>query len=390
MQKFGYVSDEGTIGHWVKSEGDPVVAGEVLVEIETEKAIAELTAPVSGILFKILVAEGTTVKIGKPIAIITESREEVPDIEAIMKEPAISRSEAKIEVTAEIAPEREEAGKPIMASPAARRMASEYEVDLGKVQGRGPDGSVTRDDVAAFIEKNKNEEVIPLSGFKKAMAERLTYSVRTYAHVTTTWEIDLTNLLELRNSLKPEWAEQGTAVTVTSFLIRAVALALKDVPMLNSSLDNGKIIVKKYYNIGIATSVKGSGEGSEDKLVIPVVKNADKKNLIEIAQDLENLVDKARSGSLTHDDISGGTFTISNTGPLGGAGVFTSIINPPESAILGMGSGVEKPVVRDGKIVIRSIVPLCLTYDHRIILPTQSAKFRLRCKELLENPRTLL
>jgi pyruvate dehydrogenase E2 component (dihydrolipoamide acetyltransferase) len=136
--------------------------------------------------------------------------------------------------------------------------------------------------------------------------------------------------------------------------------------------------------------VKGSGEGSEDKLVIPVVKNADKKNLIEIAQDLENLVDKGRSGSLTHDDISGGTFTISNTGPLGGAGVFTSIINPPESAILGMGSGVEKPVVRDGKIVIRSIVPLCLTYDHRIILPTQSAKFRLRCKELLENPRTLL
>ena len=392
MQKFGYVSDEGTVGKWLKAEGDTIQAGEAIAEVETEKSIVELIAPVSGILCKILVPEGTTVRVGKPVAIITESGEEAPDIAQILEEPQDHVSEEKRELAATgIASMQEQSGKSIRASPAARSMAREYGIDLAKVKSQRPNGSLTRDDVKAFLERSKREEVIPLLGFRKAMAEHLTYSVGTYAHITTTWEVDLTNLLELRNRLKPEWAKQGARVTLTTFLIKAVALVLKEVPMLNSSLDNGKIIVKKYYNIGVATSVEDPKSGGrEDRLMVPVVKDADKKGLIEIARDLEKLVAKARSNSLAYDDTAGGTFTISNTGPLGSAGVFTSIINAPESAILGVGSVIEKPVVKDGRIAIRSIAPFCLTYDHRIVFPTQSARFRKRCKELLESPRTLL
>lgn len=392
MQKFGYVSDEGTVQQWLKSEGEAVKEGEPLANVETEKALAELTAPASGILYKILVPEGETVRVGTSIAIIAEPGEEVPDITEITRETTVQVSEEEREAPAVgTASWRERSGRPIMASPAARSLGREYGIDLRGVEGTGPEGSVTKEDVMMLIEKNEREEIIPLSGFRKAMAERLARSAKTYAHITTTWEVDVTTLLELRNKLKQEWAKQGVRVTLTAFLIKGVAETLKDVPLLNSSFDGAKIIVKKYYNIGVATSVEDSrGGGREDRLVVPVVKDADKKNLVEVARSLGELVEKARLNSLTREDVSDGTFTISNTGPLGAAGAFTSIINPPESAILGIGSVIDKPVAQNGKIVVRATAPICLTYDHRIILPTHSARFRTRLKELLENPEMLL
>lgn len=389
MPKLGYVSNEGTVVEWLKTEGQTVEEGETLLIVESEKTQSEMTAPSSGILYRILVAKGITVPVGEAIAVITEAGDESIDIDKVTK---------TINTSGKMSPqlEREEettTREGVKASPAARKLAREHHIDLSAVIGNGPEGRITTEDVEHFFETAKarqgEAQVIPLGGFRKAMAERMKYSVETYAPTMSTWEVDATALLELRRELMPKWEKLGIRVSLTAFLVKAIVEVLKANPIFNSTLERGNVIIKKDYNIGIATAVEGKSY-LEDKLFVPVIHNADKKSLTEIDKSIEELVKKAREGLLTMEETTGGTFTISNPGSRSNVDLFTSIINPPESAILGAGKITEKAVVREGKIVIRSMMNLMLTYDHRTILPTHSAKFRQLLKELLENPRSLL
>lgn len=387
MPKLGYVSNEGTVVEWLKSEGQTVEKGETLLIMESEKTQSELTAPTSGVLYKILVTKGTTVPVGEIIGVIAEPGDGPIDIDQVTKgvvTPQEPTTSERIEETTQ---------EGVKASPSARRLAKEHNIDLSKVTGKGPEGRITTEDVEQIIEAAKvshgEAQVIPLGGFRKAMAERMAYATQTYAPTMSTWEVDATDLLELRRELTPKWEKEGVRVSFTAFLVKAVVEVLKANPIFNSTLQGGNVIIKKEYNIGIATAIEGKSY-LEDKLFVPVIHNAEQKSLTEIGKNIEELAKKAREGLLTMEDLAGGTFTISNPGARSNVNMFTSIINPPESAILGAGKINEKPIVREGKIVIRSMMNLMLTYDHRIILPTHSARFRQTLKELLENPRSLL
>jgi len=354
------ITREGLVGKWFKKDGENVQKGEVLVQIETAKATVEVEAPASGIL-RIFKQEGSTVQAGESIASIvvpTEAHE-------------LLKTEKEIE-------------RRIEASPSAKRLAKEYGVDLSKIRGTGPSGLITKDDILAYVEKNKilqegEIEVIPLIGWRKTMADRMSYSMRTVAHVTTFAEVDVTELVKIREKLK----DAGIRISFTAFVIKAVVQALKEYPILNSSLVEDKIIVKKYYNIGVAIAREEKG------LVVPVVHDADKKNLKELSENLEKLVEKARKGDLSPEDVTGGTFTITNVGMFG-AIMNTPIINPPESAILGVGAIVKRPVVVNDEIVIRHVVYLCLTYDHRVIEGFPAVRFLQRVRQLLEHPDMLI
>lgn len=354
------VSSEGLVGKWFKKDGENVQKGEVLVQIETVKATVEVEAPASGIL-RIFKREGSTVRAGEPIASIVEPTEAH---ELLKTEKAIERH--------------------IEASPAAKRLANKYRVDLSKIRGTGPGGLITKEDVVAYIEKLKvpqegEVEVIPLVGWRKTMADRMSYSMRTVAHVTTFAEVDVTELVKMREKLK----DAGIRISFTAFVIKAVVQALKEYPILNSSLVEDKIIVKKYYNIGVAVAREEKG------LVVPVIHDADKKNLRELSESLEKLAEKARKGDLSPEDVTGGTFTITNVGMFGTI-MNTPIINPPEAAILGVGAIVKRPVVVNDEIVIRHIMYLCLTYDHRIIEGFPAVRFLQRVRQLLEHPEILI
>jgi pyruvate/2-oxoglutarate dehydrogenase complex dihydrolipoamide acyltransferase (E2) component len=379
MPKLDLAMTEGTVLEWVKKDGEEVKKGEVIAIIETAKATAEIEAPASGILH-VLKPAGSVVPVLEKIAYIVEPGEELP---SEVKPPEVVER--------------------VKASPQAKKIAKEYNIDLSKVKGTGPGGMITKEDVLSYIQKispppietaettklreevvkpaapEGEEEIIPLTGWRKIMCERMSYSLRTAAQITTIAEVDATEMVNLRAKLKNE----GLDITYTAFIVKAVTKALKEFPILNSSLVDDKIVVKKYYNIGIAVDREEGG------LVVPVIHHADKLSLAEIAQRINELAQKAREGKLSIQDVTGGTFTISNVGMFGGI-MNTPIINPPESAILGVGAIVKRPVVRDDQITIRSMMYLCLTYDHRIIQGGQAVRFLQRVRYFIENPQLLL
>lgn len=388
MPRLSEASDEGDVVEWLKEEGEKVEKGEPLVLIESEKASAEVEAPVSGILHAIIVPKGTA-RVGDVLAVIAESGEELPPIEEIVK-PKKPPIEVKKE---EMIPRVKEVRERVKATPAARRLGKEYDIDLTQVTGTGHLGTIARGDVENFIEKKKallvEKEIVPITGFRKIMAERLLQSVRTYAPIMAVWEMDMSELLKLRRKLKSMQEKQGVRVTVTALLIKAVAQALKENIIFNSAVKNGNIVIRKRINVGVAVAVEGESF-LEDKLLVPVVKDADRKSLVEIAQTLEELTKKAREGTLAIDDMTGATITVSNPGAGAPVVVVTQLIPPDQSAIIGFTSIIERPVARDGKIEIRPTMNATLTYDHRIIVPTHSFKFRRRITELIENPLPLL
>lgn len=362
MPKLDRFITQGTIMEWRVRDGDSVEKGEILAVVETEKATFEVEAPVSGIFHK-KAPVGSTVPVNQVIAFILQPGEEIP-----------SSMRGEIE-------------KPIRATPLARKLAMEYSIDLFKVTGTGPGGRVTKKDVLSYAEGLKfppkvieeREETIPLIGWRKTMAERMSYSARTAAQLTTIAEVDATELVKLHEKLE----EPGIRVSYTVFIVKATAQALQEYPIINSSLVDDKILVKKYCNIGIAVAREDKG------LIVPVVRNAEEKNLMETAKEVEELIKRAREDRLTPKDVKGGTFTITNPGMLGVI-IDTPIINPPESAILGVGAIVRRPVIINNEITIRSMMYLCLTYDHRVIDGVPAIRFLQRVKYLLENPHTLL
>jgi pyruvate dehydrogenase E2 component (dihydrolipoamide acetyltransferase) len=393
MPKPGWITEKGTVLTWFKKEGDRVEKGQPLFEIETEKVTTEVEAPASGILRKILVPEGTVVPVFNPVAIIADPDEELPEMGATPESPPEqTQKKAGVEPGKE---QREIIEEPRPAekfsiSPLARKLAEQHKIDITQIKGTGPDGRIVKEDVLKAVDsrtqilptKGFAGKVIPMSGKRKAIAESMAHSARTTAHCTITTEVNASELVKSRNTLLPEFEKTGIDLTYTDLLTKAVALALKENPLLNSVYIEDEIRMSDDINIGVAVVV-------EDGLIVPVIHHANDKTLREIASLLKQLVTKAKDGRLSTEDVTGGTFTITNLGMFG-VDTFTPIIHPPENAILGVGRIVVKPIVANGNFVAASTMALSLTFDHRIMDGVPAARFLQSLKKLLENPHLLL
>jgi len=368
MPRLSLTMKAGTVVQWFKKEGETVQKGEPLVEVLSEKVTYDVEAPESGVLRRILAVEGTDVPVAQGIGIIAAADEQVPEIEVAPEAPLEAAMVEAVEERALM----EKGEERIVASPAAKRLAKEQGVDLSKVVGTGPEGRIVEDDVTRFLEETRKaprvREIIPLTGIRKTTAERLSLSARTAPHSTITMEVDMTNAVKTR---------EKTQTSYTDMLVKAVAQALKEHRLLNATLEREQIKVFEDISVGVAAA-------TERGLVVPVVHNADTKSLSEIASALKELVEKAREGILTKEDLAGGTFTITNLG-MYGVDVFIPIINPPETAILGVGRVTEKPVVVSGQIAIKPAMQLSLAYDHRIVDGAPAARFLQTVKQILES-----
>ena len=405
---------EGTIVKWFVKEGDKVKADQALGEIETDKAIVEMPSPKSGKILKLHVAAGGIIHVGETMVTILEEHETDADakkhMEAKAREKHEPKKEAKSDVpyTGSVVGFLEEAKdvKPIQtnkkeitsaiqssiqATPAVRNLAKQLNINLANLKGTGPEGRVTIEDVqksgsvkkeVAGIKVTRKYdffgyvERVQLHGIKKIVAQKMTDSIFTAAQLTNMHEADVTELAALREKEKSQYEKEGIKLTFMPYIVKAVALCLKEHPYLNASLEGEEIILKKYYNIGVAVD-------TEEGLIVPVVKGAEAKDIKTIAKDIDKLANDARSKRTNLMDLRGGTFSVSNLGSVG-VEFFTPIINYPESAILGVGRVTEKPVVRSGKIEARKILPLSLTYDHRIVDGAQAARFVADLMERLQ------
>jgi pyruvate dehydrogenase E2 component (dihydrolipoamide acetyltransferase) len=400
---------EGEIVRWLVKEGDEVKEGQPLVEVETDKALAEIPSPKTGVILKIMAKEKEIVKVGQVIVIIGEKGE------ALATPPPRPRSVGvvgELEEAPEEVPSVTFAAEPVktvlvsehaLATPAVRALAKELGVDINKVKGSGPEGRVLEKDVRQFADaKGKPPEPekkvtkvkkydlygyvdrIPLRGVRRSIAKAMVKSKYTAPHVTTMDEADVTELWKIREKEKKAAEKKGIKLTILPFIIKAVIAGLSEHPYLNATLDdeNEEIILKKYFNIGVATD-------TPEGLMVPVVKNAKDKSILQIAQELTQLVEKARNRTIDLADLKGGTFTISNYGALGGI-YATPIINYPEVAILGVGKIREMPVVRNGKLVVRKILSLALSFDHRVVDGAEGARFLNTVIARLEDPDLIL
>lgn len=359
MPRLSLTMKTGTVGKWYKKEGETVQKGEPLVEIISEKATYDLEAPSSGVLRKVLAQEGLDIQVNAALGVITAPDEQF--------------TEADLISTTENAETEEQ--KHVLASPAAKRLAREHKMDMSTVKGSGPEGRITEEDVQRTIEQKgyrspKIKETILLSGYKKTSAERVARSFRAAPHSTLVMEIDVSKAAEMHQKMQ---------VSYTTIIVNATAKALTEHPLLNSTLEVDTIRVFAEVNVGVAVQ-------TENGLVVPVIYEADKKTLKETDVALKDLTEKARNAKLATDDLSGGTFTITNLG-MYEVDFFTPIINPPEAAILAIGKIVQKPVVVNGKIEIRPILTLSLSYDHRIVDGAPAAQFLQRIKQIIEDPK---
>jgi len=346
---------EGEIVRWLVDEGTKVKEDDLLVEILTDKAAMEMPSPVSGILAKIVAQPGQVVQVGEVLAII-----EVASGES----PGDSKPSSP--------------GGDVLATPVVRKMARDLGVDLSTVSGTGPEGRVTEEDVrgAARLRREgfggqapgptpagprADEERIPFRGKRRMAAKKMVLSKSTVPHALLVDEADATNLLAMREALREIGAKEGVRITILPFLVQAVVTALRAHPAMNASLDEsrGEIVRKKRYDIGMAVD-------SEDGLVVPVIRDAGGKTIVELAREIERLAEGARNATLPLSDLSGSTFTVTSIGSIGGLFSYP-VINVPEAAILGVHKIVKRPVVREGTVVPRDMMYLSLSFDHRLI-----------------------
>src|SRR3989344_3920412 len=421
---------EGEIVKWFVKEGDSVKADEPLGEVETDKAVVEMPSPKTGKILKLHVPAGSTIHVGENMVTIQVEGESDEDAKKHMSQqqsqPAQATQSATksgdvpytgsvvgfLEEAKEVRPIIQSASSApksqsvssseVMATPAVRNLAKQKNVDLALVKGTGPSGRITVEDIqkaaasgtGAAPKKDGTEEAhsefkvvrkydffgyidrVKLHGIRKAVANRMTESIFTAVQLTNTHEADVTDLESLRQKEKKDFEKEGIKLTTMAYLTRAVALSLQNHPFLNSSLEGEEIVQKKYYNIGIAVD-------TEEGLMVPVVKGAAAKEIKVIAKEIENLANDVKSRKVNMMELKGGSFTISNLGSVG-VEFFTPVINYPESAILGVGRTLEKPVVRNGKIEVRKMLPLSLTYDHRIVDGGQAARFMIEVIKRLE------
>jgi pyruvate dehydrogenase E2 component (dihydrolipoamide acetyltransferase) len=402
LPKMGQTMKEGTIIEWVKREGDPVERGDLLFAFESDKATLEVEATTRGFLRKILVPVGQTVPILTVVALITHTADE--DIEGYQVEgPEVQRMEAQapaLEPATLPLPAVEPATGRTLASPRARKLAQEKGVDLALVTGTGPHGRIVEQDVLDYLTLlpkvaptqpsapptgAPSVESAPLTGLRRIIAERMAASAHTTARVTLVTETDATAFVEVREQLKVHVADEwGFAPGYSDLLGIIVARALREFPYMNVRLSSDGQAIEHLPAVNLGMAVD-----TERGLLVPVIRNADQKGLRAFGTELRALVGRARAGKSLPDELTGGTFTITNLG-MHEIDAFTPIINPPEAAILGVGRIQAKPVVRDGQIVVRQMWTLSLAFDHRLVDGAPAARFLQRIKQLIENPYLLL
>ena len=412
---------EVQIGQWLKSEGDGVSQDEAVCEIETDKASMELPAPSEGVIKKILKKEGETAAVGEVIALIEEgavptkddkrsesSRNEAARGEQRKSETPAGRAHAATEKQA-TAPEKHSAASRDAAAsgagevdgprvmPAAARMMAEHGLTPAQVEASGPGGRILKEDVQRAVEQGaaapsgngqhvaggRQEEVVPMTMLRKRIAERLVDAQRTAAILTTFNEIDMSAILQLRKQRNDDFEKRyGIKLGFMSFFVKAAIDALKLIPAVNAEIRETSIVYKNYYDIGVAVS-------TDRGLVVPVVRNAELMSFAELEQKIAELATRARDRKLEVDELQGGTFTISNGGVFGSL-MSTPILNPPQSGILGLHAIKERPVAIDGQVVIRPMMYVALSYDHRIVDGRESVTFLKRIKECIEDPTRML
>jgi pyruvate dehydrogenase E2 component (dihydrolipoamide acetyltransferase) len=401
---------EGEVRRWLVKEGDRVKADQPLVEVETDKALVELPAPRAGTVLKICAREGETIKVGQVVVVIGEPGE--------LSEPAPESQHESVTVVGALDANPVEFQSPppvaivhpprVRAIPSVRKLARELGVNLARIKGTGIDGRIRREDVLKAAEERKARQPAPapvvaakieekveakaeeavervsMSRLRRTIAATMVQSAFTAPHVTSHDEVEVTRLLEIVRRERPAAEARGVHLTLLPFVVKAVVAGLKAEPYLNAELrlEAGEILLKKRYHIGIATD---TAEG----LIVPVVKDADRKPVLELAREIAALTEKAKSRTAALSEVTGSTFTITNYGAFGGT-FGTPIINPPEVAILGLGRAQEKPVARDGQVVIRPMLPLSLSFDHRLIDGAMAQRFLNVAMARLEDPDLLL
>jgi 2-oxoglutarate dehydrogenase complex dihydrolipoamide succinyltransferase (E2) component len=386
MPQIGETVAEGVIVKWLKKPGERVEEGESLVEVETDKAMVEVPSPASGVLVEILAQEGEAVPVEQKIAIISETVTAAP--EARPKKPAREEKRPALPVA-------EKVERKARYSPLVKKLADEHGVDLSKVVGTGIGGRVTKENVLAYIEQAKaaepswegeQEEVIPLTGMRKAIAEHMVRSKQTSPHVTTVALVDMTRIVDWRERNKETFEKrEGVHLTYLPFIIKATTDALKKFSIVNSSLVGDEIRVKRYFHLGIAVSIEQKPDRPDSwGLTVPVLRNADKKSIPELARESADLAQRARGGRLKPEELHGATFTITNPGAYG-AVLSTPIIHQPQAAILSVEAITKMPVVINDAIAIRSMMYLCLSYDHRIIDGAVAVRFLQQIRQNLDN-----
>ena len=387
--------ESGTIVRWLKAEGDTVEKGEVLYELDTEKATQEVEAEASGVLLKILAGEGEEIEVGKTIAVIGEAGEEVSveEPEPAAEAPPEPKAEAPApEPTREPEPApaaRSENGGRVKASPLARRIARERGIDLSSLSGTGPEGRIVAEDVeraektapavaaAAPAAPTGEVEVVPLTGMRKAIARRMTEAwAAPVFQITMT--ADMTAAIRLREGLVARMAEGDAKPTYSDILTKVCAVALRRHPAVNALFAGDEVHLMPTANVGIAVAVPNG-------LVVPVLRSCETKTIPQLANERAELVGRTRAGGLRQDDLEGGTFTVSNLG-MYGVERFVAVLNPPQAAILAVGAIEERAVVRDGEVVARPVLELTLTCDHRTVDGATASEFLRTVKQFLEEP----
>ena len=368
--------EDAIIAGWHKKPGDTIRRDENLVDLETDKVVLEVPAPVDGTVKEIRAQEGDTVNSNDIIAIIEEGV-----VEAVTDESA-ALVEEEVPVPTAAAPTSADAPK---LSPAARRVAEEEKVDPASVEGTGRGGRVTKSDVMNFIKGggSRQEERVKMTRLRSRIAERMKDAQNTAAILTSFNEVDLKAVMDLRRKYKEQFIERhGIKLGLMSFFVKACCEALRKHPVVNASIDGDEIVYHNYQDIGIAVS-------TERGLMVPVIRNAENMGLAEIEQAIAHYAQKARAGSIALEDLQGGTFSITNGGIFGSL-VSTPLLNPPQSAILGMHTIKERPVVVDGEIVARPMMFLAISYDHRLVDGKDAVQFLVAVKEALEDPARML
>ncbi len=393
MPSLGLAIEEVILTGWLKNEGDSVEKDEAIATGNTDKVTFEITSPISGYLIKKNCPEGDRVPVDKVVAIVsTDKRTRLEESSPVKEAGPANKFEAMNAGSSGMQIKNNLSGT-FKASPLAKKIAEENAVDLKLIQGSGPQGLISKDDVLKYIENTKkiaedksteetaiNEEkeveIIPFTGIRRLIADNMVKSKHTAAHVTTLVEIDMTEVLELKNKITKSGPAQS--VSLLTFIIKAAESAIKEFPIINSSIEGDKIVIKKFVNMGVAVA-------SKEGLIVPVIKDVQKKSFLDLANEIKDLTGKARENKLTPDMFKNGTITLSNAGTFG-ALIATPIINPPQSAILWMGKTTKRPVVIDNQIVIRDMMFMSLSYDHRVIDGSVAARFLVNIKSQLEAP----
>ncbi|MDG3442241.1 2-oxoglutarate dehydrogenase complex dihydrolipoyllysine-residue succinyltransferase [Nitrospirillum amazonense] len=394
---------EATVARWLKKVGDSVKADETLVELETDKVTLEVNAPAAGTLGEIRAAEGANVGVSAVLGVISEGAAAAAAAPAAAPAPAKTAAPAPAAVPVAAPASNGAAG----VMPAAAKIAADAGVNPATIAGTGKDGRVTKGDVIDHLAAPKaapapvaapapiakapagpraradREERVRMTRLRQTIAARLKDAQNTAAMLTTYNEVDMTNVMKLRNELKDQFEKKhGVKLGFMSFFVKACLVALKEIPAVNAEIEGTDLIYKNYYDIGVAV-------GTPSGLVVPVVRDADQMGFAKIEQSINELGKKARDGKLSMEDMTGGTFTISNGGVYGSL-MSSPILNAPQSGILGMHKIQERPMVVGGQIVIRPMMYLALSYDHRIIDGREAVTFLVRVKECIENPERIL